>query len=88
MKKNARKLKGTSAHTQRCRILAYLKKHGSATTMQIRNELCIMGSSQRVSELKAKGHNIITHKTSFIDPEGTFHGNVANYVYHESNIGE
>jgi len=53
------KLFSTSTESQRARLLAHLQK-SPITTLQARSELDIMHPAQRVKELKADGHNIVT----------------------------
>jgi len=46
--------------SQRNRILERLRS-GPLTTFQARNSLDVMHPSARIMELKAQGHNILTH---------------------------
>lgn len=50
----------TDAGAQRDRLLAWLLS-STITTLQARQELDIMHPAARVQELRAAGHNIITH---------------------------
>lgn len=50
----------TNSASQRQRLLEWLRT-SPITTLQARKELDIMHPSQRVLELKAFGHNIVTH---------------------------
>lgn len=60
-----------SAADQRTRILNYLQKHGSATTIELRHNLDIMQPAARIFELKHHfGHNIVTTLTEAENPEG------------------
>jgi|GEM_PF-504491 len=50
----------TNTASQRQRILEHLR-HAPLTTLQAREYLDIMHPSQRVKELKERGHNILTN---------------------------
>ena len=67
----------TNSASQRQRLLEWLRTR-PITTLQARKELDIMHPSQRVLELKALGHNIITHWTT--DDTGKAKHRVACYV--------
>jgi hypothetical protein len=67
----------TDTNNQRLRILAWLLI-SPLTTLQARAELDIMNPSQRVSELKARGHNIVTHWT--VSDSGKAKHRIASYV--------
>lgn len=57
--------KGLEKHPTQCwRLVAYIEKHGSISTMQAIIELGIVNPSARVSELRAAGVNIITTRTA------------------------
>lgn len=56
--------KGLEKHPTQCgRLLKYIEKYGSISTMQAIIELGIVNPSARVSELKAAGVKIITTMT-------------------------
>lgn len=59
-KSNQSYITSQNANTQRKVVLEHLKKFGSITTLEARNELFIMGIAARIFELKQRGHNIIT----------------------------
>lgn len=63
--------------SQRQRLLEWLRT-SPITTLQARKELDIMHPSQRILELKALGHNIVTHWTT--DDTGKAKHRVACYV--------
>lgn len=67
----------TNTASQRQRLLAWLLTN-PITTLQARKELDIMHPSQRILELKALGHNIVTHWTT--DSTGKGKHRVACYV--------
>ena len=48
------------AAVQRKRILAWLRRYGTMTTLQARNELSIMHPGGRVMELRRQDHRIVT----------------------------
>ena len=48
------------AAIQRKRILAWLQRHGTMTTLEARNEMHIMHPGGRVMELRRAGYSIIT----------------------------
>jgi hypothetical protein len=50
-----------SSSSQRQRILAWLQQR-PLTTLEARQELCVMSIAARIFELKDRGHNIVTHK--------------------------
>ena len=65
---------------QRQRLLKCLqeRQHG-ATTLEIIQELDILRPAPRVFELKAQGHNIVTHREPADTALGR-HNKVARYV--------
>ncbi len=65
-----------STETQRQRVLEALRK-APITTLEARNELYIMGIAARIFELKAVGHNIVTHMVPVYDGGKK---KIANYV--------
>lgn len=50
----------SDTHSQRLRLLAYLRKHSSADTLTIRKQLDIVAPSSRVADLRARGYQIDT----------------------------
>lgn len=50
------------AATQRAVILAYLKRHGSISTLEARALLYIMHPAGRSAELRRMGHYIVTRR--------------------------
>ena len=67
-----------SAQNQRQRLLEALKQK-PYSTIEARRELDIMHPSARVQELKARGANIVTHKSTEPTESGELH-TVARYV--------
>ena len=47
-------------YTQEDKVLAYMKKHGSITTLEAVTELYIMNPQQRIGNLRKRGYNITT----------------------------
>ena len=45
---------------QQCRILAALRRPGGITAGEIKDELGIMDGRKRISEIKAKGFNVVS----------------------------
>lgn len=77
---NQRKIvNDVSSITQRKQILDYLQRYGSATTLEIRNELHILSPAPRILELRTQGHKIITHRDDEVTPDGKNH-RIARYV--------
>jgi len=68
-----------SAASQRAQILSYLKEHGSATTIDIRNVLHILSPAPRIWELRGKGVHIDTYRENQPTPDGKQHY-IARYV--------
>jgi hypothetical protein len=68
-----------STASQRAQILSYLKLHGSATTLDIRNKLHILSPAPRIFELRKQGLIIATEKEVQPTPDGRSHS-VARYV--------
>lgn len=69
-----------SSLVQRQKILSYLQKHGSATTVELRHELDILQPAPRVFELRHKdGHNIQTIWDEDENPNGGTH-KVGRYI--------
>ena len=60
------------AAIQRKRILAWLQRHGTMTTLQARNEMAIMHPGGRVMELRRAGYFILTTRLE---------NRVAKYVF-------
>ncbi len=61
------------------KLILYVLSHGSLTTLEAREKLGIMHPGGRISELRKRGHNIITHWTTETDASGQAH-RVARYV--------
>lgn len=65
---------GNSTHnslkSQRARLLSYLRKHKSISTIEAREKLDVMHPAARIMELKSQGHDIFTDKNY----ESTFFG--------------
>jgi hypothetical protein len=74
-----------SSESQRKAILAWLREHGTLTTIQARDELGIMHPGGRVLELRKRGYKIVTHWTITIDKAGTKHRE-AKYVLFTDTI--
>ncbi|WP_448556022.1 helix-turn-helix domain-containing protein [Thalassotalea montiporae] len=72
-----------SSASQRAQILDYLQRNGSATTLDIRNELHILSPAPRVLELRERGHNINTVWVNCATPDGKKH-RIAKYVLSSS----
>ncbi len=68
----------TDTNNQRLIIIAYLLQNNSLTTLQARKDLDVMHPAARVQELRAQGHNIVTHWT--IADNGKARHRVASYV--------
>jgi hypothetical protein len=79
-----KQLNDVSSATQRAQILSYLKMHGSATTLEIRNELHILSPAPRILELRERGESILTIRENQPTPDGKEHY-VARYVL-QNNI--
>ncbi|CAM4069431.1 helix-turn-helix domain-containing protein [Pseudomonas wadenswilerensis] len=69
----------TSGSAQRIRLLAHLRQYGSINTFQAIALLNILRPGARIAELRAKGHNIVTHLSTLKDDHGREHQNVATY---------
>ena len=69
----------TSGSAQRIRLLAHLRQHGSINTFQAITLLNILRPGARIAELRATGHNIVTHLSTLKDDHGREHQNVATY---------
>ncbi|MBA6234066.1 MULTISPECIES: helix-turn-helix domain-containing protein [unclassified Colwellia] len=68
-----------SSATQRAQILSYLKAQGSATTLDLRNELHILSPAPRILELREQGYRIVTVRENQVTPDGKKHL-VARYI--------
>ncbi len=68
----------TNTSSQRQRILGWLRKNSSLTTLEARTELDIFHPSARVQELRAQGYNIVTY-TETVDTGKGKH-RIAKYV--------
>jgi hypothetical protein len=69
----------TSGSAQRTRLLAHLRQNGSINTFQAISLLNIVRPSARIAELRALGHNIVTHLGTLKDDQGRDHPKVATY---------
>lgn len=69
----------TSGSAQRTRLLAHLRQHGSINTFQAITLLNILRPGARIAELRAQGHNIVTHLSVLKDDQGREHRKVATY---------
>ena len=72
-----KKILSSNTASQQARILAYLRVK-PLTTLTARNELDVMHPASRVQELKAQGHNIITHRETIDSGKGKHR--IASYV--------
>jgi len=72
-----------SSAGQRVQILSYLKEHGSATTLEIRNKLHILSPAPRIWELRGQGVEIETVRECQPTPDGKKH-HIARYVLRSS----
>lgn len=62
----------STAATQRLKLLAYLKRHGSVSTLEARSLLSVMSVAARIWELRHQaGYRIVTHRD---------HRRVARYI--------
>ena len=62
----------STAATQRLKLLRYLERHGSISTLEARSILKVMSVAARIWELRHQlGHRIITHRD---------HRRVARYI--------
>ena len=78
----------TTVSAQRKRILDYLRKHGSATTIDIRHKLDVLAPAPRVHELRHKDNvNIKTTWDEAVNPDGGNH-KVGRYVLGEGKYSE
>jgi len=66
------------AAAQRVRILAFLRRHGSLSTLDARHLIDVMHPAARVMELRRYGHEIATVWSHETTPEGGEH-RVARY---------
>lgn len=64
---------------QRHKIAAYIREHGSMTTMQAR-AIGIMHPAARIMELRAQGCNIVANYMTIEDKDGVKHKGVAVYT--------
>jgi len=69
----------TSLSSQRARLLAYMRAHGSINTFEAISELNILRPGARIAELRAAGHNIRTQLGELLDDQGRPHPLVATY---------
>lgn len=69
----------TSAASQRARLLAHMREHGSVNTFEAIRLLNILRPGSRVAELRKQGHAIKTHRGTLTDDHGREHPRVATY---------
>jgi len=69
----------TSGSAQRARLLAHLRQNGSINTFEAISLLNIVRPGARIAELRALGHNIVTHLGTLKDDKGRDHPKVATY---------
>ena len=74
---NSKKPKGAS---QSKRLLDYLWINKTATTIECRDELSIMGPAQRVNELRAQGWPIAKNNYQQLDASGRSHRAAQYYL--------
>ena len=73
--KNLRDVRASS----QCRRLLERLRAGPINSFEIAAELNIWRPSARISELRAEGHNIKTHRRTIEDAQGYKHPGVATY---------
>ncbi|UTV54788.1 helix-turn-helix domain-containing protein [Burkholderia arboris] len=66
------------AAAQRARVLAFLRQHGSLSTLDARHLIDVMHPAARVMELRRYGYDISTVWTREVTPEGCAH-RIARY---------
>ncbi|WP_085695351.1 MULTISPECIES: helix-turn-helix domain-containing protein [unclassified Pseudomonas] len=71
-------VENTSGTAQRARLLERLKA-GPIDTFTAVRELNIVRPGARICELRALGHNILTHRVNLTDDQGRRHGGMALY---------
>ncbi|MFK3725578.1 helix-turn-helix domain-containing protein [Pseudomonas monteilii] len=76
----------TSGSAQRTRLLAHLRQNGSINTFQAISLLNIVRPGARIAELRALGHNIVTHLGTLKDDQGRDHPKVATYFLSASPV--
>lgn len=69
---------GNDPAAQRSRVLEFLRRHGSLSTLDARHLIDVMHPAARVMELRRSGHAIATIWTHATTPEGGTH-RVARY---------
>ncbi|NHN76828.1 hypothetical protein HA520_05940 [Azotobacter chroococcum] len=69
----------TRLPSQRIRLLAYMRAHGSINTFEAIRDLNIVRLGARIAELRAAGHNIRTQLGELRDDQGRLHPKVATY---------
>lgn len=69
----------TSLSSQRARLLAYIRAHGSIDAFEAISKLNILRPGARIAELRAAGHNIRTQLGELPDNQGRLHPLVATY---------
>ncbi len=69
----------TNLSSQRARLLAYMRAHGSINTFTAIQKLGIARPGARIAELRAAGHNIRTQLGELPDNQGRLHPLVTTY---------
>lgn len=69
---------GNDATAQRSRVLEFLRRHGSLSTIDARHLIDVMHPAARVMELRRQGHDIMTAWAHETTSEGGAH-RVARY---------
>ncbi|NMZ76628.1 hypothetical protein HBO32_26265 [Pseudomonas nitroreducens] len=77
-----------SSQAQRARLLAHLRQHRSINTFEAIRLLNILRPGARIAELRAQGHNIVTHLSTLEDDQGREHPNVATYYLSADPAGK
>jgi hypothetical protein len=72
--------KPNSAKAQRSRILDWLKRYESVTTIECQEILDIMRPAPRIFELRLRGHDIHTQPVRAETLQGCWHNRVARYI--------
>ncbi|MFT4063359.1 helix-turn-helix domain-containing protein [Paraburkholderia sp.] len=77
-KRNLNLQYSNDAAAQRSRILDFLRRYGSLSTLDVRHMIDVMHPAARVMELRRCGHEIVTVWSNEMTPEGGEH-RVARY---------
>ena len=54
-------------NTQYSRVINYMKEHGSITRLQAMNHIGVANLTAVISDLRAKGHNILTEEVKALN---------------------